>query len=71
MDIEIAKRIMDIQDQALEDEQFCGLLDEYAISCPRFLDMLRTLTQEQQDVFLDFLGVSVQMHLRLLELALK
>ena len=71
MDAETARQIMDIQEQALEDAQFQRLLDEYTIYHPRFLALLKTLSQEQQDVIMDFLGVGAAMHLRLLELAVR
>ena len=69
MDAEIAKRIMDIQDQAREDEQYRKLLEDYEVSNARFCALLETLTEEQRQIAADFLGVSFAMHLRLLELA--
>lgn len=71
MDTEIARRILEVQEQARVDEQYQLLLDEYEVYSGRFCAFLETLTEEQRGTVADFLGVSFAMNLRLLELAVR
>lgn len=69
MNPEVVKQILAIQETALYDERYNALLDEHEILNQRFLAALPTMSQEQQDAVMDYLGLVFAMHLRLLEIA--
>lgn len=47
------------------------LMSEYRAAHAAFLEILPQLTEVQQGVLLDYLGVCVEIHLRMLEGAIK
>lgn len=65
----VAKKILAVQDAARGDAYYNRLMDEYAVLDQRFLNILPTLTGEQRDAVMDYMGLFIAMHLRMLELA--
>lgn len=70
MDRQLTKKILNLQETALSDPEFGNLHQEYAIRNATLLDTLDTMTQIQRNAVLDYIGLGVQMHLQLVELAL-
>ena len=68
MNQETAKRILEAQEQIRLDTVLTG---EYRAAHGAFLEMLPQLTRLQQAVLMDYLGVCVEMHLRMLEKAIE
>lgn len=60
--------ILDVQEQIRADQM---LLSEYETAQKAFLAMLTQLTDAQRDILLDYLGVCVEIHLRMLEIAIE
>lgn len=71
MDRETVMKILDIQQAAREDPAYQELLAEYEPIHQRFLETLRTMDPAVREVLMDYLGVTVAMHLRLLEMAVE
>lgn len=69
MEKKIAEKILVVQDMALEDARYKELLCEHEITNRRFVEILPTLSKEQQDAVMDYVGLAFAMHLRLLELS--
>ena len=69
MEKKIAEKILVVQDMALEDARYKELLCEHESINRRFVEILPTLSKEQQDVVMDYVGLAFAMHLRLLELS--
>ena len=65
---ETAKRILEAQERIRMDSVLAG---EYQAAHGAFLEMLPQLTQAHQEILLDYLGVCVEMHLRMLEKAIE
>ena len=63
-----AQRILDIQEKICADQV---LMVEYRTAQTAFLEMLPHLPQAQQDIIMNYLGVCVELHLRMLENALE
>ena len=63
-----AKRILDIQEMLRADTT---LMDEYRERHTEFLAMLLKLNEDQKSVLMDYLGVCIEIHLRMLEEAIK
>lgn len=68
MNQDTANRILDIQEQIREDVL---LMREYEDAQAAFLELVSELSGEQRNVLLDYLGVCVEIHLRMLEESLK
>ena len=68
MDRKVVECILDIQDKIHSDDV---LMSEYKAAHAAFLEMLAQLTEVQQTILLDYLGVCVEIHLRMLEESLK
>ena len=54
----------------MEDETYRQLMDEHGARNERFLEVVQSLSEEQQTAIYDYLGVLIEMHLRMLEQAL-
>ena len=65
------KRIIEIQNAALEDDFYKELLAEYEPISQRFAQVLRKLSPEHRAALEDYFGVTGAMHLRLMELAVE
>ena len=68
MDRMTARGILDTQEKVCADE---FLATEYRTAQAAFLKMLPHLPQDQQDTIMDYLGVCVELHLRMLENAIE
>ena len=71
MDKETAHWILDVQDAALEDKLYQQIHAQYRLSNEKLLVLLESLTEEQQTVILDFIGNSVELYHRIMEIAYK
>lgn len=69
MDREVVRKILDIQDTMRRDPEYERLLTDYERYMGEFMDIMRSLLEEQRSSLENFLGVSVLMHLKMLELA--
>ena len=69
MDKTVAMRIMDIQESLMDDPSYQELLAEHAVLNARFLETVNGLEKHRQDAIFDYLGVFLEMHNRMLELA--
>lgn len=69
MDNETMHWILDVQDAALEDEQYRQIHVQYRLSNEKLLALLDALTEEQRTVILDFIGDSVELYHRIMEIA--
>ena len=68
MDRKALERILDVQEMIQSDDVLMG---EYESVQAAFLEMLPQLTEAQRDTLLDYLGVCVEIHLRMLEKAIE
>ena len=68
MDRNALERILDVQEMIQSDDVLMG---EYESVQAAFLEMLPQLTEAQRDTLLDYLGVCVEIHLRMLEKAIE
>lgn len=66
MDREAVNQILDIQEMLRSDP---GLMAEHDTAQRAFLAMLPELTEKQQNILWGYLGVCVEIHLRMLALA--
>lgn len=58
-------RILDVQELVRTDQP---LMADYESRQLAFLEILPELTEKQKNILLDYLGVCVEVHLRMLEL---
>ena len=68
MDREVAERIVAIQE--IIQSNF-ALMEEYREYHAEFLKMLPELNEKQQNILMDYLGICIEIHLRMLEEATK
>ena len=68
MDREVAERIVAIQE--IIHSNF-ALMEEYREYQAEFLKMLPELNEKQQNILMDYLGICIEIHLRMLEEATK
>lgn len=71
MDRSIALRIAEVQEKAAEDARYLALWEEYRMRSAEMVLLLERLPQLDADVLEDYLGLTEEMHRRLLELACK
>lgn len=71
MTIDIALRIVQIQEQAMNDPEYLCLLEEFRIRSRELSALLDTLSGEKRDTIENYLGLTAQMHRFLLEFALQ
>ena len=64
MNQDAVKQILDIQEQIRTDTVLMG---EYEAAQTEFLKLLSELAENQQNILLDYLGVCIEIHLRMLE----
>ena len=64
MDRKCTERILDIQEWIQSDSDLMG---EYREHHARFLGMLDELTEVQQEILMNYLGICIEMHLKMLE----
>lgn len=62
MNQETVRNILDAQEQLAS-----GLLGEYYVRQKEFLQILDNISKDKRDVILDYLGICVEIHLKLLE----
>ena len=62
----VVNRILDIQETLRSDP---GLMAEHEAAQRAFLTTLPELTEKHRDILWDYLGVCVEIHLRMLALA--
>ena len=70
MSREASRKLLQLQEAAMEDETYRQLMDEHGARNERFLEVVQSLSEEQQTAINDYLGVLIEMHLRMLEQAL-
>ena len=70
MDRVLVKRILALQDDAMRDERYLGLLNEYRIFDKRLLKALEEMAPGHRDVVMDYLGAVHTINERMVELAL-
>ena len=69
MDKLAALRMAEVQECAAQDGEYQKLLAEYRLVSPVFLGVLESLPREDASVIEEYLGLTAQMHRKLLELA--
>ena len=68
MDRKSTERILNIQERIQSDSELMG---EYNVHHARFLQMQNELTESQQEILMNYLGICIEIHLRMLEEAIK
>ena len=68
MDRETAKRIVDLQEKIQSDTL---LMDEYRELHARFIQMQAEINENQRNILMDYLGICIEIHLKMLEEAIK
>lgn len=63
--------LLDIQDQALTDQEYLEIHKQYEPVQERFLELWLSLPKEQQDIIGDYLYFSAQLFHRLMIMACK
>ena len=71
MNQDTGRKIIEIQQAALEDEFYKALLQEYEPISRKFIRVLGEMAPEHREALEDYFGVTGAMHLRLLELAIE
>ena len=66
-----AHKILDIQEAMREDTEYKQLFAEYIYQNDRFLECLATMTQEQTDTVMDYIGILNELHLKTLDYAVQ
>ncbi|MBQ9761885.1 MAG: hypothetical protein IJV82_02275 [Oscillospiraceae bacterium] len=64
-----SKKLLAVYKASAKDEEYCQLAKDHERLTKKFLEMLPTLTEEQQTALSDYWAVVHAMHQRLLELA--
>ena len=68
MDRKSTERILNIQERIQSDSELMG---EYNVHHARFLQMQNELTESQQEILMNYLGICIEIHLKMLEEATK
>ena len=71
MDQTMTERLVDVYEQAGKDVEYRQLLEEYRVREQQLLEQLEVMNASQRDAVLDYLGLTEEMHRKLLELACK
>lgn len=66
-----ARRMLAVQEQAAGDPEYLALLEEYHGLSGRLLSLLERLPTEDSAVVEDYLGLTGEMHRKLLEFSCK
>ena len=69
MNREVSDKILSIQEAILQDAQYQQLAAEHTALNARFLEIVNALDKQQQDAIFDYLGLILQMHIKMLEYA--
>lgn len=65
MDQEVGRRMLAVEELAFRDERYRQLLGEYRVLDAQLLRALDTMTKEQRDVVMDYLGLLGEMFRRM------
>lgn len=68
MEKHVIDHIWAVQEKLAADPQYAQLLREYRIRNSELLIHLETMTVSQQDAVMDFLGVLIEIQMKILEL---
>ena len=68
---ELTNDVLNLMDIAAKDPEYQQLLREYEIRSATLIRQLTDLSQIQQNAVTDYCGLLIEMHTRLLELALR
>ena len=71
MDQTMTERLVAVYEQAGKDVEYRQLLEEYRVREQQLLEQLEVMNASQRDAVLDYLGLTEEMHRKLLELACK
>lgn len=69
MDQEVGRRMLQVEEHAFQDERYRQLLEEYRVLDARLLRALDTMTKEQRDAVMDYLGLLGEMFRKMLAIA--
>ena len=69
MDQSAAARMIQIQEQAMHNTEYRALLAEYRQRSEELARVLETLSNEDRNVIEDYLGLTAEMHRKILEMA--
>lgn len=69
MDRKVVNRILKVGELAYQNEEYRLLLEEYRVLDRRLLRALETMTKEQRDAVMDYLGLFGELHRRQLAIA--
>ena len=69
MNKEIALKILDVQEKVMNNANYKKLLEEFRQYDEKMRSLYATLSKEQLDVLMGYLGVGAELHLYLLEIA--
>ena len=64
-------KILEIQDSIQTNSEYWQLMEEYKICGRQLLAQLETMNEDQRNAVLDYLGLGVEMHLKMLEFAVR
>jgi DNA-binding transcriptional regulator YbjK len=71
MDQKMIETLCAVYEQAQQDGEYRKLLEECREREPQLLEQLEVMNASQRDAVLDYLGLTEEMHRKLLELACK
>lgn len=71
MDQKIVGRLSAVYEQARQDVEYRKLLEEYRVREAQLFARLETMDPQQRSTVLDYLGLTDEMHRKLMELACK
>ena len=71
MDQTMTGRLVAVYEQAGKDVEYRQFLEEYRVREQQLLEQLEVMNASQRDAVLDYLGLTGEMHRKLLELACK
>ena len=69
MDAFAAKKILELQDVVRIDPEYRQLVAEHEVLNTRLLSQLETMTPSQQSAVMDYIGLCIEIHLKLLSQA--
>ena len=69
MDQTITARLVAVYEQARQDGEYRQLMEEYRVRQGQLLAQLESMNLHQRDAVLDYLGLTDEMHRKLLEYA--
>lgn len=69
MERDVCRKILELREEAALDEDFRRLIMEHEALNARLLAQLDTMNDAQRSAVMDYIGLGVEMHLKLLGLA--